>query len=71
MASGEFDNLSMAGKPLPNRVDYNPYGDSTTHKMNQILVDGGFAPEWVMLRFKRTFQEEFQKGLQEAKKKKF
>ena len=28
----------MAGKPLPNRVDYNPYGDSTTHKMNQESV---------------------------------
>ncbi len=29
---------------------YNPYEDFTTNKMNQILVDGGFAPEWVMLR---------------------
>ena len=39
------------GKPLPNRVDYNPYADFTTHKINQILVEGGFAPEWVMLRY--------------------
>jgi hypothetical protein len=32
-------------------VDYNPYADFTTHKINQILAEGGFAPEWVMLRF--------------------
>jgi len=50
ISSGEFDNLSGKGKPLPDRVDYNPYSDYTTHKMNQILVEGGFAPEWVMLR---------------------
>ena len=47
---GDFDNLSGAGKPLPERVVYNPYEDFTTHKMNQILVEGGFAPEWVMLK---------------------
>ena len=39
-----------AGKPLPNRVDYNPYTDFTTHKINQILVETGFAPEWVQLQ---------------------
>ena len=50
MAKGEFDNLGGAGKPLPERVIYNPYEDFTTHKMNQILVDGGFAPEWIMLK---------------------
>lgn len=50
MAKGDFDNLSGAGKPLPERVIYNPYEDFTTHKMNQILVDGGFAPEWIMLK---------------------
>merc|ERR550532_1527216 len=50
MAKGDFDNLSGAGKPLPERVVYNPYEDFTTHKMNQILVEGGFAPEWVMLK---------------------
>ena len=48
--TGDFDNLSGAGKPLPERVIYNPYEDFTTHKMNQILVDGGFAPEWIMLK---------------------
>jgi len=50
MADGQFDNLAGKGQPLPDRVDYNPYADFTTHKMNQILVEGGFAPEWVRLR---------------------
>ena len=50
IAAGEFDNLAGAGKPLPERVDYNPYTDFTTHKMNQILVETGFAPEWVQLQ---------------------
>jgi hypothetical protein len=36
-------------------VDYNPYADFTTHKINQILAEGGFAPEWVMLRFAPFF----------------
>jgi len=50
IAAGEFDNLEGFGKPLPTRVDYNPYSDFTTHKMNQILVETGFAPEWVQLQ---------------------
>ena len=50
IAAGEFDNLEGAGKPLPARVDYNPYTDFTTHKINQILVETGFAPEWVQLQ---------------------
>jgi len=50
IASGDFDNLEGKGKPLPQRVDYNPYTDFTTHKINQILVETGFAPEWVQLQ---------------------
>ena len=51
MASGAFDNLEGAGKPLPTRPpDYNPYVDFTTHKVNQILVETGFAPEWVEMQ---------------------
>merc|ERR1712110_135870 len=51
MAKGAFDNLAGAGKPLPERPpDFNPYMDFTTHKMNQILVETGFAPEWVELQ---------------------
>ncbi len=29
---------------------YNPFTDFTSHKINEILVEGGFAPEWVMLK---------------------
>ena len=31
-------------------MDYNPYTDFTTHKINQILVETGFSPEWVQLQ---------------------
>ena len=50
MAKGDFDNLKGTGKPLPERVVYNPYEDFTTHKINEILVEGGFAPEWITLQ---------------------
>jgi len=59
MANGAFDNLSGAGKPLPERPpDFNPYMDFTTHKMNQILVETGFAPEWVELQKEIRIQTE-------------
>lgn len=50
MSKGEFDNLSGSGKPLRHRLDFNPHMDFTAHKMNEILVEGGFAPEWIMLK---------------------
>ncbi|XP_042221849.1 dnaJ homolog subfamily C member 28-like [Homarus americanus] len=48
MAKGEFDNLSNAGQPLKQQ-NYNPYVDTVTHKLNQVLINNGYAPEWVML----------------------
>lgn len=48
MAKGEFDNLSNAGKPLEQQ-NFNPYVDTVTHKLNQVLINNGYAPEWVML----------------------
>lgn len=66
MAKGDFDNLSGTGKPLPNRVIYNPYEDFTSHKMNQILVEGGFAPEWVLLR--KELDESISKLKQDMRK---
>ena len=33
MAKGDFDNLKGSGKPLPQRVIYNPYEDYTTYKV--------------------------------------
>lgn len=48
MAKGEFDNLSGKGKPI-KRDTYNPYVDFTTHKLNQVLIDNGFMPKWLVL----------------------
>lgn len=48
MAKGDFNNLAGYGKPLKARPDY-PYVDSTTFKLNEILINNGFVPEWVLL----------------------
>ncbi|KAA0185062.1 hypothetical protein HAZT_HAZT003464, partial [Hyalella azteca] len=48
MAKGEFDNLSCTGKPL-RHDNYNPYLDVATHKLNQVLIENGYAPQWVQL----------------------
>lgn len=48
MARGEFDNLPGSGKPLKFSVE-NPYVDSMTQKLNQILINNGFVPEWITL----------------------
>ena len=50
MAKGEFDDLPGFGKPLKDRANFNPYMDFTSSKVNEILVQGGFAPEWIMLK---------------------
>jgi len=49
MAKGDFDNLSGTGKPLKCASAFNPYVDYTTHKMNQVLIENGFIPEWILL----------------------
>lgn len=49
MGKGDFQNLSGVGKPLKSHQEQNPYVDFTTHKMNKILIDNGFTPEWIML----------------------
>ena len=49
MQKGEFDNLSGKGKPLESS-NHNPLLDVTTQNINRILVDNGYAPEWVMLQ---------------------
>ena len=48
MAKGDFNNLTGYGKPLKNRPEY-PYLDSTTFKLNEILINNGFVPEWLLL----------------------
>ncbi|XP_004527201.1 dnaJ homolog subfamily C member 28 [Ceratitis capitata] len=50
MAKGDFDNLKCAGKPLSSAQTQNPYLDFTTHKLNKILLDNGFTPEWITLQ---------------------
>lgn len=48
MTRGEFDNLSGAGKPLQNQ-SYNPHIDFMTQKMNEILIENGFTPQWITM----------------------
>ncbi|XP_046658165.1 dnaJ homolog subfamily C member 28-like [Daphnia pulicaria] len=48
IAKGEFANLRGTGKPLETQ-NHNPYIDVVTHKINQILIENGFSPQWVML----------------------
>lgn len=50
MAKGDFDNLSCKGKPLTSAQTQNPYIDFTTHKLNKIMLDNGFTPEWITLQ---------------------
>lgn len=50
MSKGDFDNLRGSGKPLPESQSQNPYLDFTTHKLNKILLDNGFTPEWITLQ---------------------
>lgn len=60
MKRGEFDNLSGAGRRLEYSA-HNPFVDATTHNINKILVNNGFAPEWIML------QSEIRKELRQAR----
>ncbi|XP_076330158.1 dnaJ homolog subfamily C member 28 isoform X1 [Tachypleus tridentatus] len=48
MSKGQFKNLPGSGKPL-KYVPENPYVDRMTHKLNQILINNGFTPEWIIL----------------------
>ncbi|KAK2578286.1 hypothetical protein KPH14_007651 [Odynerus spinipes] len=50
MNKGEFSDLPGMGKPLKNDINrQNPYVDFTTHKLNQVLIENGFTPEWIQL----------------------
>ncbi|XP_055845924.1 dnaJ homolog subfamily C member 28 [Episyrphus balteatus] len=50
MNKGDFNNLTGTGKPLSSAQSQNPYLDFTTHKLNRIMLDNGFTPEWIMLQ---------------------
>lgn len=60
IARGDFDNLKGSGKPLPHQ-NTNPYVDFVTHKMNQVLIDNGYVPEWI------TLQKEIQTDAEEIR----
>ncbi|CAH2048231.1 unnamed protein product, partial [Iphiclides podalirius] len=49
ISKGEFENLSGKGKPLKDQSS-NPYVDFTTHKLNEVLINNGFTPEWITMR---------------------
>lgn len=62
MSKGDFNNLEGSGKPLSNTQSQNPYVDFTQHKINKILLDNGFTPEWI------TLQKEINADIDELKK---
>lgn len=50
MNRGEFSSLKGMGKPLKENANArNPYVDFVTHKLNQVLIENGFTPEWIQL----------------------
>jgi DnaJ family protein C protein 28 len=49
MHRGDFNNLRGSGKPLDDKQSQNPYVDFVTHKINNILLENGFTPEFIML----------------------
>ncbi|XP_024941838.1 dnaJ homolog subfamily C member 28 [Cephus cinctus] len=69
MNKGEFSDLPGSGKPLKNfRTTENPYVDFVTHKLNQVLIDNGFTPEWIQLSKEiREEKDDLQKRLIEAR----
>ena len=48
MARGDFGKIEGSGKPL-KREHENIAIDSTTQRLNKMLLDSGAAPEWVTL----------------------
>lgn len=68
MNKGEFSDLPGMGKPLKTTSVRNPYVDFVTHKLNQILIDNGFTPEWIQLSKEiREETEELKKRLSEIR----
>lgn len=62
MSKGDFNNLQGFGKPISNVQSQNPYVDFTQHKINKILLDNGFTPEWI------TLQKEIRSDINDVKK---
>ncbi|GAB1608943.1 dnaJ homolog subfamily C member 28-like, partial [Argonauta hians] len=47
MSKGEFHNLSGAGKPLEFKSASSSL-DVHTHTLNQVLINNGYTPEWIV-----------------------
>jgi len=60
MQKGDFDVIKGKGKPLKPTAE-NPYTDFMTTKINEILINNGYQPEWVELG------KEIRRDTQEAK----
>ena len=41
--------LSGSGKPLKSSSDHNPYVDSHSYRLNSVLINNGYAPQWMTL----------------------
>ena len=62
MGRGEFKNLKGMGKPLRREHD-NPVIDDMQQKLNRLLSDAGFAPEWIALN------KEIRQSIENVKKR--
>ncbi|CAK9799961.1 DnaJ homolog subfamily C member 28 [Anthophora quadrimaculata] len=59
MNKGEFKDLPGMGKPLKENTNTrSPYVDFVTYKLNEILIENGFTPEWIQLS--KEIREEIQ-----------
>lgn len=70
MNKGEFDVIKNRGKPIKTGSDLNPYTDFMTTKMNEILINNGYQPEWVELGAEiRKEMEQFRSRLRHSRSK--
>ncbi|BES92486.1 Domain of unknown function (DUF1992) [Nesidiocoris tenuis] len=70
MGRGEFENLGGKGKPLKNKSSHNPYVDFVTHKLNEVLIDNGFTPQWITLQKEiREHRDSVRENLKKARLK--
>jgi DnaJ family protein C protein 28 len=71
MQKGDFSNLSGQGKPLKDDQSQNPYVDFVTHKINKVLFENGFTPEFIMLNKEIRENIESIKGKLKSERTKF
>ena len=49
MARGEFDDIKGKGRPLDSTHNVAHHVDSTTYRLNKVLITSGYSPEWVSM----------------------